>query len=143
MDDIKNTAGTSPPADTASIQISDAIDKLLSNPELLSTVASAIGVSVPNKSAEEIKAQISADTPPESKETASDLPSQANLPEIMATMSPLLSAFSGKDNFLKNANDPRSCLLRALKPYVNPHRQEAIDMIIKFSSISELIKKIK
>ena len=142
MEDIKNAGGSSPPqADNASLQISDAIDKLLSNPELLSTVASAIGISPPQKSAEEIKAQIT--SPPKEETETTQKNHTAPTPEILAAVAPLISAFSGKDDILKNAHDPRSCLLRALKPYMNPHRQEAIDMMIRFSSISEMIKKIK
>ncbi len=129
----------SPPSAPA---ISDAIEKLLANPELLSTIASTIGL---GKGAP-------APASPESQ----TVPDQAALPvaaqtapaptgdlgEAVAALAPLLSAFSGKGGGGPKGDDPRTCLLRALKPYVSRGRAEAIDTIIQLSRVSDVLKKL-
>ena len=124
-------------ADRSTLQLSDAIDRLLANPELLSTVASAIGVSKENKDKSDSVAE-SAQKTSQEKSEASAIPQK--MPEMMATLSPVLSALSDKG---KLPDDDRSRLLCALKPYVNPHRREAIDTIVQLSKISEVFKTVR
>ena len=123
-----------PPA--APPALSDAIERLLANPELLSSVASAIGFSPP------VKSEIAdAPTPEPSLPNASSPPS--DLGNTVATLAPLLSGMMGKGDGGRLApDDPRTCLLRALKPYVNPRRAEAIDTVIQLSRMTEIVKKL-
>ena len=111
---------------TESNQISDAFQKLLANPDIISTVASAIGMPSPIKSDEE-------------KPTVLD--GEIQKQDALATFAPLLNSISKKDASPRISSNQAS-LLRALKPYVNPNRCEAIDYIIKISEISQLLKKI-
>lgn len=107
-------------------QISDAFQKILANPEIISTVASAIGMPSPIKSDEE-------------KPSAPD--GEAPKADALAAFAPILNSISKKDSSPRISSNQAS-LLRALKPYVNPNRCEAIDYIIKISEISQLLKKI-
>ncbi len=138
----------------APLQISDAIDRLLANPELLSTVASAIGVQSPtntkpadNEVESKQKSTENEDKISETAESASTDTVQkdisAKLPDLMANAAPILAALSGGGKGGKMPDDDRTRLLCALKPYVNPHRKEAIDTIVNLARISEVIKTIK
>ncbi len=120
--------------------LSAAIERLMANPELISTVASVLGGAnfSPAK-----------DTPAEEAPTESEQPSSLSVPTevkkesppdlqgLVATLSPLLSGVGGGKK-----DDPRACLLRALKPYVNPARREAIDTMIRLSLISDTLRHI-
>lgn len=138
----------------APLQLSDAIDRLLANPELLSTVASAIGVQPPTDTnptdkefESEPKTTQTDDKISEDSENASAKPTQkdisSKLPELMANAAPILAALSGGGKGGKLPDDDRTRLLCALKPYVNPHRKEAIDTIVNLARISEVIKTVK
>lgn len=127
------------PPSLASPSISDTIEKLLAHPELLSTIASTVGLGK------------SAPTPitPESPSTqdqaslpvAAPSPAPAgDLGDAVAALAPLLGALSGKGG--PKGDDPRTCLLRALKPYVSRGRAEAIDTMIQLSRVSEVFKKL-
>ena len=106
--------------------ISNAFQKILENPDIRSTVAAAIGMPAPSKEA-------SADVPAS--------PPGAPNTDALAAIAPLLSSISKKSPSSKISSD-QACLLRALKPYVNQSRCEAIDYMIKLSRISELLKNI-
>ena len=130
---VTTAAGASP-------AISDAIERLLAHPDLLSSVASAIGLGKPADPAQSVQEE----APPTDKSmlvSASQAPS-ADLAGTVAAIAPLLSAFSGKGDLGSKANDPRSCLLRALKPYVSQNRAQAIDTILQLSVVSEAFKKL-
>ena len=135
---MPSTASATTPA------LSDTIERLLANPELLSNVASAIGLSVPPS----LDAQSEDALPASSEKPADVLPTTApstgtgDLGHAIATLAPLLSGFSSKDTGKTASDDPRACLLRALKPYVNRRRAEAIDTIIQLSRVSEVMKKL-
>ena len=106
-------------------QISEAFQKILQNPDIISNVAAAIGMPMPTKK----------DAPPQK--------SSVNTPEAAETISslaPLLSTLSKKDSSHKISSNQAS-LLNALKPYVNDNRCQAIDYIIKIAEISQLMKK--
>ena len=132
-----------PDPSTASPSVSDAIERLLANPDLLSTVASAIGLGKP--AGEESAAPTEQPTPPTAPTdalVAAPSPPSAELAQTVAAIAPLVSAFSGKGDLGSKANDPRSCLLRALKPYVSHSRAQAIDTILQLSLVSEAFKKL-
>ena len=126
-----------PPPDLGS-----AIEKLMANPELIASVASALGgaKSSPPKeepSVEEPSGQPTAlSIPNEGKAETS--PPAPDLQGLVATLSPLISGAGGGKQ-----DDPRACLLRALKPYVSPARREAIDTMIRLSLLSDALRHIR
>ena len=114
-------------AEMNDINISDLsamVEKLKSNPEIVSSVASALGISTP-----------SADKTSQDEEKNS-----GGLPDVISTITPLLSQKSEKEH---NGHDHRTALLYALRPYLSPERQEIIDYIMKFSKIGDLLKKLQ
>jgi len=107
-------------------KISNAFQKILENPEIISTVAAALGMPAPTKD--------------ESSKAAASLSDSGNT-NALAAIAPLLSPISKKSSPSEISTD-QACLLRALKPYVSQSRCEAIDYIIKITEISQLLKKI-
>ena len=104
--------------------LSEMIEKLKENPEIVSNVASALGLGVS----------------PTNEQTGENVTAQ--LPEMLSAISPLISQSSiGGEK--THSDDQRIALLLALRPYLNPERQEIIDYIIKFSKIGDLLKKLK
>ena len=100
------------------------IEMLKKNPEIVTSVASALGYgSLPNASIEEdSKASVEA---PQSPDTIS-----ASAPVIQPK------------SFSDHGCDDRTRLLLALRPYLSRERQEIIDHIIKFSKIGDLLKRL-
>ncbi len=144
--DTNETAsgGTVPP------NFSEMLDKVLANPEIISTVAAALskGGEEPSVEKEETAQKVGASETAakgETEENGTSSPDIAammqRLPDVMKLVGPMMSKGGGK-SLSSRANDKRTCLLTAIKPYLNPHRCEAIDYIIRFSELSELIKKI-
>jgi hypothetical protein len=142
MENDKLAAEGKPEAELPAIN-SDSVmsvaGKLLANPELIASVASALGLGTPpaeKKESEEIPSPERAEAQP------SDTPSAAiqkdKLPELISNISPLLSALGTA----RSSDSKRACLLRALKPYLSSERCEAIDYMIKLSEISEAFKTI-
>ena len=123
--------------------ISDAIERLLANPELLSNVAAAIGLPTPAHAAQK---ETSRDLPSEKDSKAGAAPahgaSMEGLGNTVAALAPLLSGLSDKSGAKPSSDDPRACLLRALKPYVNRRRADAIDTMIRLAHVSEIMKKL-
>ena len=62
--------------------------------------------------------------------------------DLVATLAPILSGLAGKGGLQSRKDDHRACLLRALKPYVNPARREAIDYMIRLSQLSDLFRQL-
>lgn len=112
---------------------SSILNGILSNPEMMAMISSMAGkLKSENAPAESEAAEAS-----ETAATATSAPER--LPEAISALAPLLSGEGVKHS--KRDND-RACLLRALKPYLSPGRSEAIDYIIKFSSIADLLKNL-
>lgn len=131
MDDANKTSDLAPMPD-----LSGAIEKLLAHPELLASVASVLGKPPPVGEAKPQEEEAVASS------EAETLPSQIS-PEAISTLAPLLGSFGkngGKFTPPPRADDPRACLLLALKPYLSAGRCEAIDTMIRFSAISELLR---
>ncbi len=150
MDGIDHIPQAPAPSDTptpSAPAISDAIEKLLAHPELLSSIASTIGLGKASpttaESTEPLADAKSASAPEEAVLPVAANPSSptSDLGEAVAALAPLLSAFSGKGGGGPKGDDPRTCLLRALKPYVSRGRAEAIDTIIQLSRVSDVLKK--
>ena len=107
-------------------QISEAFQKILQNPDIISNVAAAIGMPLPSREngvGEKSGSGITADT------------------DALTALTPLFNSMSKKDAPHKISSNQAS-LLRALKPYVNDNRCQAIDYIIRVAEISQLLKKI-
>ena len=119
--------------------LSDAIEKLMANPEIISMVASALGNPTvkedTDKSESEQAKTVSAPTLP---------PDVGN---ILSALSPLLSGANksagGKHHEGSDASKNREALLYALRPYISQGRREAIDYILQLSRITELLKQAK
>lgn len=117
--------------------------KLLANPELISSVASALGLGNPLAAQAEQKEETEHKTPAESdgsvEALSQSLPQKDKLPDIISTLSPLLSTLTSSQS---HSDNRRACLLRALKPYLSRERSDAIDYIIKLSEFSEVFKSL-
>jgi len=110
------------------------LGNILSNPDMMSTIKN-------------LAEQLKSDSPPtEAEPTLTEntvqeaVPVQTpKMPDAISALAPLLSADFSK---LSRGDDRRSCLLRALKPYMSEGRCEAIEYIIKFSALSGIIKNL-
>ena len=131
--------------------VSDAIEKIMAHPELISMVASVLGAptasakendSFDSSQGETVVVEDGIAAPAEAISISSPAPPNDSA-DWMATLAPLLSTLGGgKGGKGKTPDDPRSCLLRALKPYVSQGRREAIDYMIRLSQISDLFKHL-
>ena len=97
------------------------VTKLLGNPELLSQIASTVGVDMPP--AEEKCA------PPESEARSASAP-----PDMDGILS-LIGGMGGDKS--SGGAGRRTALLSALKPFCNEHRCRTIDYMISISRLSE------
>ena len=127
----------------APTSLSDAISKLMENPEIISTVASALGsMSAQRPTAAKAEGSDSSANPEQSAASSAS----PDLSSIVTGLAPLMSGMGAKQPHLHEKNDKgseavrREALLCALKPYVSESRREAIDYIIRISRISELLK---
>lgn len=106
----------------------DAITELMKSPEIMNILSSLRGEGQQEQSAENI---------PETGNFS--LP-----PEIAAKLLPMMAALSGAAAPQKSEKkEPeggtrRNTLLRALRPYLNPRRQSALDSLIKLDCLSGL-----
>ncbi len=126
------------------VDLSGMLGKLLANPQIIQSVASALsgegGEAAPKADTadsvrEKEKAEESSPTP--------DVAAMAQkLPEIMNMLTPVLQQKGGARSGKDAPSDNRACLLNAMKPYMSQKRCEAIDYIIKFSQISDIIKNM-
>ena len=122
--------------------LSDAIEKLMSDPTLLSTVARALG---------DVKPKMPSEDEGRSEEAQKNDSSMAmpDVSQLMSILSPMISKpqKERKDTSVTRASDSgraeREALLCALKPYVSNGRKEAIDYIIRLSKISDLLRQIE
>ena len=92
------------------------VSKLLDNPDLLSQIASTVGVDLPKSGGESAS--------PPVKEAAVQ-PSGG-----IGSLLPMLSAMGGNSS-------RRTALLSALKPFCNEHRCRTIDYMISISKLSD------
>lgn len=124
--------------------ISDAINKIMEHPELISMVASALSGSSVEKSNKE-----SEPTPAEQTEEDVGKSAESGIsgidPSMLASVMPMISKLStlnsSKDK--SGLSSKHEQLLCALKLYVSPQRCQAIDYILKFSQMSGLLQGLK
>ena len=152
----------------------DALSSILSNPELMAKISTIAGSLSSGGQGSSVAASAPvADAPPPGNAAPSGLASAlsnpqllSKLPEVMATIAPLLSGNTagGGENHehIENVEQKsgehdapaapvasirtdvpcrahRTALLCALKPYMSPRRREAIDYIIKIDRIGDLL----
>lgn len=135
---IDGAGGVAPPA------LSDAIEKIMANPELISMVASVLGRGKAQETSKEESVDggdlaVRAPSDEQGEAVANDASLQrGDLSEMVASVLPLLTGTKGKGR----ADSDSACLLRALKPYVSEGRREAIDAMIRISEFSEILKKL-
>ncbi len=129
---------TTPIGESKPLDLSQAIEGILAHPELISMVASTLGKAPP--AVKETTATESEVSPLSA--IAESAPSGALPTEAISALAPMLSGLSGikKGASPSKSNDPRICLLVALKPYLSAHRCEAIDTMIRLSTISEVLR---
>jgi hypothetical protein len=116
-------------------QISEMIEKLLDNPELIGMVASAVG-----KAPKKDDSRGDEGEAPASASVTSGISREA-LTGLMSSLAPAVSSHEGSHKETKKS-DRRDHLLIALKPYMCSERCEAIDYMIRLGKISELIKSM-
>ncbi len=128
-------AESSPKEDT---RISDAINKLMANPELIGMIGRAMA----SAKAESPPSAEAAEPPVAAAETerSEASPAAADMSKVISTIAPMLSSLSGISLQKSAETDHRSCLLRALKPYLSKERGEAIEQMITVGRISEIIR---
>ena len=145
MERESNAVGAAMPS------ISDAMEKIMAHPEILSMVASVLGGATANEKGNALIADAKESAAEEtnekeevleSSESASVTTHSVSNGDFVAALTPLLSNLNAGKGGEKKADDPRSCLLRALKPYVSQGRKEAIDYMIRLSQISDLFKRL-
>ena len=135
---IDGASGSTPPA------LSDAIEKIMANPELISMVASVLGRgngkdTPKEESVGEGEVAVQSDSDEQDGAIQTDATAQrGDLSGMVASLLPLLTEAKGKGR----ADSDSACLLRALKPYVSEGRREAIDAMIRISEFSEILKKL-
>ena len=126
-----------PQQSAQALDLSSAIERLMANPELISMVASSLGVNKKEPQENAVPSVVPVGAPPQAPPPATD--SLGVSPDAIAALTPLLGMLSGKGGATKK-DDDRACLLRALKPYVSRGRCEAIDTILQLSRLSEMLR---
>ncbi len=101
------------------------VSKLLGNPELISQIASTVGINAPAEQPESL---------PEALEdrAASAPPAGGGLDSLL----PMISMLGG-DSGGGGSSARRCALLSALKPFCNEHRCKTIDYMISISKLSD------
>ena len=95
------------------------VSKLLDNPDLISQIASTVGVDIPKAGAD------------------SHTPAEAAAPEAAAVPSGGIGSLLPMLNAIGGNCSRRTALLNALKPFCNEHRCRTIDYMISISKLSE------
>ena len=115
---------------------SSVLGNILSNPEMLSSIKSiAQKLQSDNAQNQEQDTEQKSEEQPIAAEVSA--PQNAKATDAISALAPLLYTDFSK---FSRADDKRACLLRALKPYLSEGRCEAVEYIIKFSAISDIIK---
>ncbi len=101
------------------------VAKLMGNPELISQIASAVGIDAPQGTPEKAAEPSEADPAPA-------VPAGGGLDSIL----PMLSMLGGGSGG-GGSSSRRCALLSALKPFCNEHRCKTIDYMIGISKLSD------
>ena len=127
--------------------LSDAVTRLMENPEIISKVAAALGnMSAPKAVSSDASEKEVEDTVASAESKNTD--ASPDLSALVSKLAPIMSGLSGsgvstpsdRKNEFSSDLRRREELLCALKPYVSDGRREAIDYIIRISRVSELLR---
>ncbi len=122
------------------------IETLMSKPELLRGIASALGVSENEEKEEEEKKENQEEK--EKTQEKENTEETANLipqipPQLLSKLPTILSLLSGTDGGKKSKKETeREALLCALKPYLTENKVQAIEKIIKLSRLGDLLSSL-
>ena len=124
---------------------SQLLNKVLANPEIIGAVASALSSSQKGENSEPKREEANDE---KAEKSASDVEGSgtADVSEVMKKLpdiAKLMSAGSATKSGGSTSNDRRVVLLSAIKPYVSPQRREAIDYILGFGHIADVLKNFK
>ena len=75
--------------------------------------------------------------------SSSDTPNEQTDSSFNIDMNTMLRMKSIIDSMNRSQNDPRSTLLRSLKPYLKPSRKEKVDQYIKLFSMGKVFEEMK
>lgn len=155
MSEEQHKSGTAPES-----AFPQGLEGILANPELLRTLGTLIGSLSAGKN--EKSQPISEDSPPSAP--ASALPADGlssllsnpemmeKLPEIIATLKPILGSNASpvmatndreKKHPTEKREHSRDQLLLSLKPFLSQNRCEAIDTMIRISTLSHVFQQLK
>ena len=121
---------------------SGVLNSILSDPQMLSTITSLAQKLKGDNDATpvtEIQHEAQAEEISAPADVNEERPVPPSIPDAIGALAPLLSGNSPKHS---KKDDDRACLLRALKPYLSQDRSQAIDYIIRFSSIADVLKNL-
>lgn len=114
------------------------VSKLLGDPELLSQIASTVGINTPPPHAEGENSESAEEKSEEAKEAGG----MGGIDQLL----PMLSMFGGGGGGKHSGGGDasrRCALLSALKPFCNSHRCQTIDYMIGISKLSETLMPTK
>ncbi len=144
---------TSPPSPLAG-----ALSTLLSNPDLMEKIRQTVSATAPPandtvKKTEEVPpASLSTSAPLTTDGLAGILSNPAvleKLPQMMATLGPLLGGMGGTVGKPADKSEPdsipvcRDNLLLALRPFLSPERRQAVDSILRISKLGEVLGRLE
>ena len=154
------------PDSTSTHRAEDLLSGLLSDPQALNRIASLIrsateGASSGEEASLEKFDLAHSDLPVQDSTPAarvvstdglaamlSDPAMLEKLPQMIAVIKPLLGSLSASAPPKENvpAHDPATCrnnLLLALKPFLSPHRRDAIDTMLRISHLGNVFSQLK
>ena len=115
--------------------IPEMLGSILSNKELMDKISAIVGTPV---------ADTNNNAPSSPASILSDPDVMAKLPEVISVLRPMMNGTQKEEKKEHaRANDRRTALLCALKPYLSPKRCEAIDYITKISKLGDVMKNLK
>lgn len=115
--------------------IPEMLGSILSNKELMDKISAIVGTPV---------ADANNNAPSSPASILSDPDVMAKLPEVISVLRPMMNGNQKEEKKEHaRANDRRTALLCALKPYLSPKRCEAIDYITKISKLGDVMKNLK
>ena len=121
---------------------SGVLNSILSDPQMLSTITSMaqrLKEGSDSQPVSETQHEAQAEKPDALASADKESSAPTSLPDAIGALAPLLSGITPKHS---KKDDDRACLLRALKPYLSQDRSQAIDYIIRFSSIADVLKNL-
>lgn len=139
-------------ADATPTPSSEGLEKLLSNPELLRTIAALTGTGGGVSNTQEAPpAQTSSAVQDGLARALADPDLMAKLPTVMAMLQPMLQGGASAEAAAPtsapvHASPQASCrddLLLALKPFLSSERAAAIDLLLRLGKLGSVLNALK